>query len=402
MPEESLRGQACIIGIGETPHRRRWPGKSALGLGVEAARMAIEDAGLLKEDIDALVTVGGCGDGPGTYNFYMGLWVNFAVGATMAGCSPLIGLTVASSLVMNGMAKYVLGVYGHSEFEPARRLRQGWALAQEWDDPYGAYTLEDPYIPFMYTRHIHDYGTTPEQMAKFAVNCRFNSLLNPRAAMAAEGMITVEDVLNSPMVVSPLHRLECAVPCAGACAFVVTSAQRAKAAPHRPVYVLGAGVRTLGDMVYGRNEGVEHIDPRITLTPTKWSAKDACEMAGYAPRDMQLLEFHDRYPILTAACLEDAGFCKKGEGGPFLAATDTTYKGALPINTDGGQLSAGRLEPLQGASGAPHLIEAVRQLMGRATEEGRQVANASLGMVNTCGDGLAKAATVILGTEETL
>ena len=215
-------------------------------------------------------------------------------------------------------------------------------------------------------------------------------------------MITVQDVVDSPMVLHPLRRLECAPPVGGACAFVVTSAERAMAAPHPPVYVLGIGVRTLGDFPYLKNEGIEYTDPRMTLTPTKWSAKEACEMAGYAPRHMQLLQFHDRYPILAAACLEDAGFCKKGEAGPFLASTDTTYKGTLPINTDGGQLSGGRLEPQQGASGALHLLEGVRQLMGRAEAEGRQVDNADLCMVNLCGDGLAKTGTVVLGTEDTL
>lgn len=403
MAEESLRGQACIIGYGETPHRRNWPGRSALGLSAEAARMAIEDAGIIKENIDALVCIGGCGDSAGAHNFYMGLWINFAVGATMSGCSPVLGLTVAASLVMNGMAKYVLGVYGHGRDEDnPTPLRQGWCLAQEYEDPYGGYLRQDPYIPFMYNRHMHEYGTTAEQMAQFAVNERFNSLLNPRAAMASEGMLTVADVLNSPMVVSPLRRLECAQPCAGACAFVVTSAERAKVAPNPPVYVLGVGMKTPGDIIYMRSHGVNRVDPRITLTSTKWSALDACTMAGYGAHDMDLLQFHDRYPILVAACLEDAGICKKGEGGPFLAATDTTYKGTLPINTDGGQLSGGRLEPLQGASGAPHLIEGVRQLMGRAEEEGRQVANADLCMVNMCGDGLSKSGTVILGTEDTL
>jgi acetyl-CoA acetyltransferase len=366
--------------------------------------MAFEDAGLLKHEVDGLVCCGGVGNNASQLNFYLGLWVNFAVGNTMAGASPGIGLMAASAIVMNGMSKYVLVVYGgdDSRARPGVPLRQGWAIGQEWHDPFGTYHGEDPFIPLMYVRHMHEFGTTPEQMAQYAVNARFNSLLNPRAAMAEEGLITVEDVLNSPKVVHPLHELECAPPCAGACAFIVTHADNARGGPNPPVYVLGAGARLLGDCVYMRSFGVERIDPRLTLTPTKWSARDACEMAGYAPRDMDLLQFHDRYPILVAACLEDAGFCKKGEGGPFLAGTDTTHKGTLPINTDGGQLSAGRLEPQQGASGAPHVVEAVRQLREEAEEEGRQVADANLCMVNVCGDGLAKSATLILGTEDTL
>ena len=404
MAQDTLRGQACIIGIGDLPRQRSWPGKSALGLCSEAAKLAIEDAGLTKEHIDGLVCIGGAGENAGSLKFYMGLGGNFAIGNTMGGCSPLIGLTIAASLVSTGMANYVLGVYGaeRDEAKPGPRLRQGWSLGQEWEDPYGAYTREDPNLAFMYARHMYEYGTTAEQMASFAVNTRFNALSNPRAVMAGEGAITVQDVLNSPEVISPLRRLECAPAVGGACAFVVAAADRALAAPHPPVYLLGVGAKTPGDVPYLKNEGIDYVDPRLTLTPTAWSAREACEMAGYAPREMQLIQFHDRNPILAAACIEDAGFCRKGEAGPFLAATDTTYRGTLPINTDGGQLSGGRLDAVQGASGAPHIMEAVRQLMGRAESEGRQVADASLCMINLCGDGLSKAITVVLGTEETL
>lgn len=402
MAEESLRGEASIIGIGDLARQRSWPGKSSLGLCAEASKAAIEDAGLQKEHIDALVCIGGAGENAGSLKFYLGLGGNFAIGATMGGTSPLVGLAVASSLVAYGMAKYVLAVYGsgRDEGNPMPRLRQGWTLGQEFEDPYGTYTIEDLTLAMMYNRHMHEFGTTAEQMAAYAVNTRFNALSNPLAVMANEGAITVQDVLSSPMVVEPLHSLECAPLVGGACAFVVSSAENADAAPHRPIYVLGLGASTPGDTPYLKNEGIEYIDPRLTLTPTVWSAKDACEMAGYAPRDMDLLQFHDRYPILAAASLEDAGFCRKGEGGAFLAATDTTYNGTLPINTDGGQLSGGRLDAIQGASGAPHLLEAVRQLRGEAGA--RQVDDANLCMVNLAGDGLSKSSTAILGTDETL
>ena len=130
MAEESLRGEASIIGIGDLARQRSWPGKSSLGLCAEASKAAIEDAGLQKEHIDALVCIGGAGENAGSLKFYLGLGGNFAIGATMGGTSPLVGLAVASSLVAYGMAKYVLAVYGsgRDEGNPMPCLRQGCTL----------------------------------------------------------------------------------------------------------------------------------------------------------------------------------------------------------------------------------------------------------------------------------
>src|SRR5918999_5723228 len=188
---------------------------------------------------------------------------------------------------------------------------------------------------------------------------RFNALQNPNSAFMGQP-ITIEDVLNSRYINEPLHLLECVMPAAGAAACIVTSAERAKSLRNKPVYVLGCGLEQA-------NVALWETD-KITTTPVRVSALRAFEMAGYGPKDVQFAEFYDCYTILIAMSLEDAGFVRKGEIGPFYEATDTTYKGTFPINTDGGQLSGGQPGL---AGGFRHVIEGARQVMGRAGD--RQV-----------------------------
>jgi acetyl-CoA acetyltransferase len=180
------------------------------------------------------------------------------------------------------------------------------------------------------------------------------------------------------------------MPCAGGIAFIVTTAERAKTLRKPPVYVLGCGVAQGYDNSW--------LTPDICQTATAFSAPAAYRMAGYGPEDMQFAEFYDCYTILHAATIEDAGLCAKGEAGPFFESTDTTYKGTFPINTDGGQLSAGQL--IAGSSGTQHVNEAVRQIRGEAGE--RQVARHDLGIVNVNGGTPSQEATIILGSANAL
>lgn len=369
----SLRGATAIVGIGELPTRRNYPGRSMYGLCAEAARLAIEDAGLRKEDIDGLVTEGG-NVSPGAIAEYIGIRPTFATGVTMMGASGATSVAVAASAIHAGLCTYALVVMGAARDPEGGVARRGGAapaagsIAAEFEAPFGPAAGAGTGYALIYARHMYEYGTKPEQMAKLAVDQRFNALLNPNAVFQGEP-ITIDDVLNSRYVNWPLHLLECVMPCAGAAACVITTAERAKALPHRPVYILGVGLE----------QGTPAIwqEPRITVTPARVSAARAFAMAGYSPRDMQFAEFYDCYTILCAVTLEDAGFCKKGEIGPFYEATDTTYKGVFPINTDGGQLSAGQPGL---AGGLRHVIEAARQIMGRAGE--RQVPKNDLCMVN--------------------
>lgn len=364
----SLRGKAAIVGIGELPTRRSYPGRSMLGLCAEAARLAIEDSGLRKEEIEGLIVEGGT-TSPAMMADYFGIRPVFATGVSMQGASGATAIMVAASAISAGVCNSVLVVMGAArEGGGGPRGAAPGSVAAEFEAPFGPAAGAGTGYALMYTRHMYEYGTTAEQMAKLAVDQRFNALTNPNSAFQGQP-ITVEDVLNSRYVNYPLHLLECVMPAAGAAACIVTTAERARSLRHRPVYVLGVGLE--------QANAASWQNPRLTTTPARVSAARAFSMAGYGPRDIQFAEFYDCYTILVAMSLEDAGFVKKGEIGPFYEATDTTYKGSFPINTDGGQISSGQPGL---AGGFRHVIEAVRQIMGRAGD--RQVPRNDLCMVN--------------------
>ncbi len=364
----SLRGAAAIIGIAELPTERANPGRSALGLMGDAARIAVHDAHLRKEDIDGLITEGGTMY-PGLVSEYLGIRPRFSSGASMMGASGATATTLAAMAVQNGMANNVLVVIGFSR-NPAIPEEGGGptGIATELDATVGNAAGAGTGYAMMYKKHMELYGTTQEQLAHVAANQRFNTLENPNSAFKGQP-ITVDDVLASRYVNYPLRLLECVMPCGGAAALVVTSADRAKSSHHPPVYILGAGLGTDPATAWQR--------PVITETPVARSAPTAFEISGYTPRDIQFAEFYDCYTILISMCLEDAGLVPKGEIGPFFASTDTTYKGSFPINTDGGQLSSGQPNL---AGGFRHVIEGARQIMGRAGV--RQVARNDLCLVN--------------------
>ena len=277
----TLRGKTAIVGIGEVPTRRVYPDRTMYGLNAEAARMAIEDAQIRKEDINGLVTDGSAA--PAAMAEYMGIRPTFATGVSMQGASGATATTVAASAIIAGLCDTVLVVMGNSRLE---RIAVGATpgVRSEWEEPYGPAAGANTGYGLMYVRHMYEYGTTPEQMAKIAADERFNAVPNENSVFFGQP-ITKEDVLNSRYINYPLHILESVMPCDGAAACIITTAERAKALPNRPVYLLGAGLE----------QGAGNIwqTPRITTSPTKVSAAKAFRMAGYAPQDMQFAEFYD-------------------------------------------------------------------------------------------------------------
>jgi acetyl-CoA acetyltransferase len=388
----TLRGSAAIVGIGETVHKRSWPNRTALGLAAEAAAEAIADAGLRREDIDGMLTIS-TSFLPQRVAEYTGIRPTaFAAAIGMNGATSGAALTIAASLLQAGVCNYILFVNGNARdpenpgsFSP---LPGRPDFASEFLAPYGPAVGANTNYALLYSRHMYKYGTKPEQMARIAVNQRFNAAKNPLAAL--RDPITVDDVLNSRYVNEPLHLLECVMPSAGGIAYIVTTAERARTLRKPPVYLLGAGV----------SQGYDNswLTPDVCQTATAFSAPAAYRMAGYGPKDMQFAEFYDCYTILHACCIEDAGFCPKGEAGNFFESTDTTYKGSFPINTDGGQLSAGQL--IAGSSGCQHVTEAVRQIRGEAGE--RQVAKHDLCAVNVNGGSPSQESTLVLGSAAAL
>jgi acetyl-CoA acetyltransferase len=235
------------------------------------------------------------------------------------------------------------------------------------------------------TAHMARYGTTPEQLAQIAVAARENAQRNPDAIFHGRP-VTVDDVLASPLIAEPLHLLEAVMPCAGGAAFVMTSATAARALAQPPVALLGAG------------EKVTHRAlsqaPSLTSSPLKQAIADARTMARVAVRDIDVFSLYDCYTIMVGVTLEDAGVCPPGQFGPFVAASDLSPTGDLPLNTHGGQLGCGQADL---AGGMSHIVEAVRQLRGAAV--GRQVPDARLALVTGNGATLGEECALILGGE---
>jgi len=287
----SLRAKAAIVGFGEVPTRRTYPGRTTNSLLAEAIRMAISDAGLTKKDVDGLITRGSDVSEVDLAE-YMGMPVNFCEGITQHGASGAHSVALAASAIHAGLADTVVCVFGGTRDPGLGGLAPGVyhtapaaTKTSEWETPFGMAPGANTGYGLMMRRHMYEFGSTPEQFAKMAVNQRFNALNNPNAAFAGQP-ITVDDVLSSRMVNDPLHLLECVMPCAGAMACIVTSAERARSLPNPPVYVLGAAASVSDHDFLWQAE-------RITTTPVVISARRAFEMAGYAPQDVEFAEFYD-------------------------------------------------------------------------------------------------------------
>jgi acetyl-CoA acetyltransferase len=256
----------------------------------------------------------------------------------------------------------------------------------EWDLPYGFGSPASSYS-LAARRHMHEFGTTSEQLAEIAVAFRGWASKNPNAYH--RDPITVDDVLASPLVAAPLHKLDCCLVTDGAGALVMTSAARARDLRQPPVYVLGAGTAHTHGMSISQMGDV-------TTTGAAVSGPQAFAMAGLAPTDVDVIELYDSFTITALMTLEDLGFCAKGEGGAFVEGGRLGPGGDLPTNTNGGGLSYTH----PGMYGMFVLVEAVRQLRGEVVD--RQVPGAEVAVANGCGGVLSCTSTIVLGTESTL
>lgn len=386
----SIKGKGAVVGFAETKPQKSSGEKTALGLIGEVARDAIADAGLEKQEIDGLLTGIAFGDysvlWPSVVAEYLHLQPRYFNQVELGGASAAGMVWRAAAAIEAGMCNNVLCVVGDTWGNRTLALKPPPfpRMDAEFDAPYGLIAANPGYA-LIAKRHMYEFGTTPQQMAKVAVDQRKNACKNP-AALFGNKEITIDDVLNSRMIVDPLHLLEIVSPCAGGGAFIVTSAERAKKGPHRPVYLLGAG-EAGGHCSITRAES-------LTTSLVKPAAESAFRMAGVSPQDMHFVQPYDCYTITVIVTLEDAGFCKKGEGGKFVEEHDLSYKGDFPCNTHGGQLSFGQPGL---AGGMSHVIEGVRQLMGRGGE--RQVQNATIGYVNGNGGIMSEQCSVILGVQ---
>lgn len=387
----TLKRAAAITGIGEMAPRKSAEGLSTLGIWAGVAREAVLDAGLEAKDVDGLLVGPPITEmvamWPTHLGEYMEIRPRYANVVDLGGASAAGMVWRAAAAIQAGICRAVLCVTGEASdvetfYAPRARRPNQQLPAREFDAPFGPMGVNSGY-GLIAQRHMHEYGTTSRQLAKVAVDQRTNAGANPHALFREP--ITVDDVLNSPLIVDPLHLYEIVRPCTGGAAFLVVSPEIARTSERTPVWLLGTGESNRGSMLSQAGD--------ITTSPIAVAAPRAFEMAGVSHKDVGLVSVYDCYTITVVVTLEDAGFCAKGKGGAFVEEHDLTYRGDLPLNTHGGQLSFGQPGL---AGGMSHVTEAVRQLQGRAGE--RQV-QADVAFVNGNGGIMSEQASLLLGVE---
>jgi acetyl-CoA acetyltransferase len=384
-----FRGAAAIVGAADLASPTGSLDRTARAVEVEVAYAALADAGLRLDDVDALFTAGG---GLHTVDLaeYLGIAPLYTDGTRIGGASFEAHVEHATAAIACGLCEVALVVYAETPRSDAQagltrdltanlgdRCRE-WELPSGIPLPMGAYALAA-------SAHMARFGTSPEALASIAVTTRRWAAGNDRARYRSP--ITVEDVLASPMVAEPLHRLDCCVVTDGGGAIVLASATRARDLRHPPVLVLGAAT------AHTHLNVSQMPDP--TITPGALTGPRALAIAGMSVDDLDVVELYDSFTITPLLALEDLGFCAKGEGGPFVLETGLGPGGRLPTNTSGGGLSYTH----PGMFGIFLLVEATCQLRGTAGV--RQVPGANVALAHGMGGVLSAASTVVLGSEAT-
>lgn len=370
----TLHGKAAVVGIGETAYTKRSP-RTAVELQFEASLAAIADAGLTPRDIDGVIPVGITGATAEEYIANFGLTdLRFSAVIPHGGASGIGALQAAAAAVATGIATTVLVPSGRNVSSGARagvRIHQmpQFHFVTSYERPLGAIAPAQLYAP-MARRHMELYGTTSEQFGAIAVACREHAILHGNAVMTTP--ITLADHQASRMITDPFRLLDCSLESDGGAAYVVTTAERARDLARPPVELLGIAM--------GHPDSPSSITQRPDLTRIgiAKAAPIAFGMAGVAPDDIDVAEIYDCFTYVVLCQLEDMGFCRKGEGGPFVEDGRLRLGGALPTNTHGGLLSQGHM------LGMNHIVELVRQLRG---DGGRtQVEGAEVGLATGYGD----------------
>jgi acetyl-CoA acetyltransferase len=390
MASITLKNKVAIVGAADT-EVGVVPDLSATQLYVKAAKLALEDAGITKDQVDGLIT---CVSFVEPYMYhaemiaeYLQIFPRYCMTAPSGGGTTIAMIHHAASAIVTGMCNTVLITMGDSQLSGLSRDKAIEAMSgaghPQFERPYG------PPIPAFYAllarAHEHAYGTTAAQRAAVAVACRKHASMNPAAQMRKP--ITVDDVLNSRMIADPLHLLDCSLVSDGGAAIIMTSAERARDFSKRPVYILGVG----------EGHAHEHVSQAISLTTS--AAKEAGErtyaMAGLGPEDVDVAELYDCFTPVVIIELEDLGFCPKGEGGRFVENGRIELGGELPINTHGGLLS--HCHPGQPGS-MFSVTEAVKQLRGECGP--RQVEDAKIALVHGQGGIMSTHCSMMLGSEQ--
>jgi acetyl-CoA acetyltransferase len=385
----SLSHKAAITGIGETAYTKG-SGMSDKALQLQAVERAISDAGLARDEIDGFIPTPIAGFTVEGFAENLGLKdLRFSVTVHFGGANGITGLQTAVMAVASGVANHVVVVSGRNGYSGAGRISSGAAptaanfeATREFEAPYGA-GAPMVFYALMARRHMHEYGTTGRQLGAVAVAMREHALLNDKALMKKP--MTIEDHQGSRSIVEPFRLLDCCIESDGAAAFVVSAADRARDAPHRPAWVLG--------VAEGHPDSPTSVATRRELlrSGVAMAAPRAFAMADIKPDEVRSAFLYDAFTFLVILQLEGLGICAKGEGGPFVESGAIRLGGRLPVNTHGGLLSQAH-----SMSAINHVAEAVKQLRGTAGRA--QLAQPSPLVITGNGD-FGDGAVAILATD---
>jgi len=390
----TFKGEVAIVGIGEVP-TGKFPEKPCLEHALTICREAILDAGIEKDEIDMIVPTGTFFDR--RYNTDMifsklveelGLLGKTKVNVQIfaGGASSSTMLQCASGLIASGLAKMILCVQsdrtGSAPVQDMIDLFSTFGVPEEWETPFGFFMGGTGSLSA--ARFMHETGTTHEQIASVVVSMRKWAVLNENAMLRRE--LTIDEIIKAKPVASNLTAKEGNVLADGGSAFIVTTAERAKDLKNPPVYPLGFGSRVCH---YSMSQDLD-------LTRMGWSdaAKEAYEMAGIDIKDIDIAEIYDGYPVYPLITLEGLGICERGEAGAFVYEGNTWPGGKMPMTTNGGMLGQGHTAA---GGGVAVLVEAVRQLMGKAGN--RQVKDAKIAVETAMGGTFMDSHVTILGRE---
>jgi acetyl-CoA acetyltransferase len=368
----------AVVGAAETTELGVIKNLSQIGLHADAALNAMKDCGLKPSDIDGVATAG---ETPVQIAHYLGITPKWVDGTAVGGCSFMIHVRHAAAAIEAGLCKTVLithGESGKSQIGRPPRPVPADSLNGQFEQPFGP--MGPPSLfPIPVLRYMKTYGVTHEQLAMVAVVQREWAAKNPRATF--KDPITVDDVLNSRMIAYPFRILQCCLVTDGGGALILTSADRAKDFPTRPVYILGTGESAETPMV---SQMADFTSSRAFSVAGPTAFKEA----GIAHKDVDHLMIYDAFAHLPLYGLEDLGFVPRGGAGRFIADRNTAIGGKLPLNTNGGGLSYMH----SGMYGMYALQESVRQMRGIAPA---QVPNAKISVCHGVGGMFAASGTIV-------
>ena len=372
----------AVVGAAESTDLGVIPGLSQIQLHADAALNALRDAGLRPSDIDGIATAG---ETPTTVAHYLGITPTWVDGTAVGGCSFMIHVRHAAAAINEGLCRTVLithGESGKSRVGASPRPAYPASLAGQFEAPFGVMGPPTMFtIPML--RYMKTYGITEEQVAMVSVVQREWAAKNPRATFKEP--ITVADVLGSRMIAYPFRILMCCLVTDGGGALILTSADRARDLPQKPVYILGTGESVESPMI-------SQMENFTSSRAFRVSGKKAFAEAGITHKDVDHLMIYDAFAHLPLYGLEDLGFCEPGEAAPFIVGRNTAPGGKLPLNTNGGGLSYMH----SGMYGMYALQESVRQLRGKAAA---QVKGAKVSIAHGVGGMFAASGTIVFSNE---